>query len=299
MAEGEVAPEVERSLVGLILNFPLVTMLVALTVLMAIAGITRGIFKVLLRDLAPDNLSLVTGLVVCVVMILTYKLIIRRLGEQPRDDLSGPRAARQLVGGFGIGLALFSVIVAVAAALKVYRIVGIGDADFLLIAVITNGLFPAVSEELLYRGIIFRWFEEFAGTWAALLISSVLFGAAHFQNPNASVLAAVGVALEGGLLLGGAYMLTRRLWLPMGIHASWNLTQGGVFDIPISGNDAHGLVEAQLQGPAVLSGGGFGLEASLIAIVISTLFALHLIRRAVRAGQVVQPWWVRGGYRKL
>lgn len=299
MAEGEVAPEVERSLVERILNFPLVTMLVALTVLMAIAGITRGIFKVLLRDLAPDNLSLVTGLVVCVVMILTYKLIIRRLGEQPRDDLSGPRAARQLVGGLGIGLALFSVIVAVAAALKVYRIVGIGDADFLLIAVITNGLFPAVSEELLYRGIIFRWFEEFAGTWAALLISSVLFGAAHFQNPNASVLAAVGVALEGGLLLGGAYMLTRRLWLPMGIHASWNVTQGGVFDIPISGNDAHGLVEAQLQGPAVLSGGGFGLEASLIAIVISTLFALHLIRRAVRAGQVVQPWWVRGGYRKL
>jgi hypothetical protein len=299
MAEGEVAPEVERSLVERILNFPLVTMLVALTVLMGIAGITRGILKVLLRDLAPDNLSLVTGLVVCVVMILTYKLIIRRLGEQPRDDLSGPRAARQLVGGFGIGLALFSVIVAVAAALKVYRIVGIGDADFLLIAVITNGLFPAVSEELLYRGIIFRWFEEFAGTWAALLISSVLFGAAHFQNPNASVLAAVGVALEGGLLLGGAYMLTRRLWLPMGIHASWNVTQGGVFDIPISGNDAHGLVEAQLEGPAVLSGGGFGLEASLIAIVISTLFALHLIRRAVRAGQVVQPWWVRGGYRKL
>jgi CAAX protease family protein len=299
MAEGEVAPEVERSLVERILNFPLVTMLVALTVLMGIAGITRGILKVLLRDLAPDNLSLVTGLVVCVVMILTYKLIIRRLGEQPRDDLSGPRAARQLVGGLGIGLALFSVIVAVAAALKVYRIVGIGDADFLLIAVITNGLFPAVSEELLYRGIIFRWFEEFAGTWAALLISSVLFGAAHFQNPNASVLAAVGVALEGGLLLGGAYMLTRRLWLPMGIHASWNITQGGVFDIPISGNDAHGLVEAQLEGPAVLSGGGFGLEASLIAIVISTLFALHLIRRAVRAGQVVQPWWVRGGYRKL
>jgi membrane protease YdiL (CAAX protease family) len=299
MAEREVAPEVERSLVERILNFPLVTMLVALTVLMGIAGITRGILKVLLRDLAPDNLSLVTGLVVCVVMILTYKLIIRRLGEQPRDDLSGPRAARQLVGGFGIGLALFSVIVAVAAALKVYRIVGIGDADFLLIAVITNGLFPAVSEELLYRGIIFRWFEEFAGTWAALLISSVLFGAAHFQNPNASVLAAVGVALEGGLLLGGAYMLTRRLWLPMGIHASWNLTQGGVFDIPISGNDAHGLVEAELQGPAVLSGGGFGLEASLIAIVISTLFALHLIRRAVRAGQVVQPWWVRSGYRKL
>ena len=295
MAEGEVAPEVERSLVERVLNFPLVTMLVALTVLTGIGGITRGILKVLLRGLAPDNLSLVTGFVVCVVMILTYKLIIRRLGEQPRDDLSGPRAARQLVGGLGIGLALFSVIVAVAAALKVYRIVGIGDADFLLIAVITNGLFPAVSEELLYRGIIFRWFEEFAGTWAALLISSVLFGAAHFQNPNASVLAAVGVALEGGLLLGGAYMLTRRLWLPMGIHASWNLTQGEVFDIPISGNDAHGLVDAQLQGPAVLTGDGFGLEASLIAIVISTLFALYLIRRAVRAGQVVQPWWVRGG----
>ena len=71
-------------------------------------------------------------------------------------------------------------------------------------------------------------------------------------------------------MLGAAYMLTRSLWLPMGLHAAWNFTQGEVFDIPVSGTDVHGLVEAQLCGPPLLTGDGFGLEASLIAIVIAT-----------------------------
>lgn len=293
MAEGEVTADVERSLLQRIINHPLMTMLIAMIVLMGVAGMTGGILEVALRAIPPENLKMIRGLLASVVMVLTYKLIIRRLGEHPRDDLSGPRAAKQLAGGLGIGLALFSAIVAVAAILGVYRIVGIGDASFMLVTLITAGLFPAVSEELLYRGILFRWIEEFAGTWPALVISSALFGASHLQNPNASLLAAVGIALEGGLLLGGAYLLTRRLWLPIGIHAAWNVSQGEIYDIPVSGNPAHGLVEARLAGPPLLTGNGFGLEASLIAIVIATLFALYLIRRAVRAGQLVQPSWVR------
>ena len=298
MGEAEVTAQGERSLLERVVDFPLVAMLIAMTVLIGVAGMTGSILKVLLRAVPPEDGKMISGVVVSAVMVLTYKLVIRRLGEHPRDDLTGPRAARQLAGGLGIGLALFSAIVAVAAILQVYWVVGIGDADFLLIALI-SGLFAAVSEELLYRGIIFRWVEEFAGSWPALLISSVLFGASHLQNPNASVLAAVGIALEGGLLLGGAYLLTRHLWLPIGIHAAWNVSQGEIYDIPVSGNLAHGLVEARLAGPPLLTGDGFGLEASLIAIVIATLFALYLIGRAVRAGQLVEPSWVRRGYKKL
>ena len=96
-------------------------------------------------------------------------------------------------------------------------------------------LFPAFNEEILFRGVLFRWIEEFGGSWAALLITSIFFGAAHLFNPNASPIAAFGIALEAGLLLGAAYMLTRSLWLPIGIHAAWNFTQGEVFDIPVSG----------------------------------------------------------------
>ena len=92
-------------------------------------------------------------------------------------------------------------------------------------------------EELLFRGILFRWIEEFGGSWAALMVTSVLFGLAHVINPNATWFSSFAIAVEAGVLLGGAYMLTRSLWMPMGLHAAWNFTQGDIFDVPVSGID--------------------------------------------------------------
>jgi hypothetical protein len=79
----------------------------------------------------------------------------------------------------------------------------------------------------------------------------------------------------------------------MGIHAAWNVTQGEVYDIPVSGTPVHGLVEAKLAGPPLLTGNGFGHEASLISIAIATAFAICLIVRAAHAGHIVPPRWVR------
>jgi hypothetical protein len=53
------------------------------------------------------------------------------------------------------------------------------------------------------------------------------------------------------------------------------------------------MVDAQLTGPPLLTGNGFGLEASPIAMVVATLFGLWLLRLALRRGQLVQPSWVR------
>jgi membrane protease YdiL (CAAX protease family) len=268
-------------------------MVIAMAALLTFAGLAGGLTEVALRGAPSATVTMATSTASVVAMIVVYKAFIRHLGEHPRDDLSGAGSVRDTAAGIAIGFILFSVIVGVAALFGMYRIVGIGDASLLLVALITGGLFPAVTEELLFRGILFRWLEPFGGTWAALIVSSALFGASHLQNPNATWLAAVGIALEGGLLLGGAYMLTRRLWVPMGIHAAWNVTQGEVYDIPVSGTPVHGLVEAKLAGPPLLTGNGFGLEASLISIAIATLFAVYLIVRAARAGRVVAPHWVR------
>jgi hypothetical protein len=88
-------------------------------------------------------------------------------------------------------------------------------------------------------------------------------------------------------------MLTRSLWLPMGLHAAWNFTQGEIFDVPVSGIDEHGLVQAKLSGPALLSGGQFGLEASIIGLVLATAVGVWIVWLAVKRGKLVQPWWVR------
>jgi hypothetical protein len=88
-------------------------------------------------------------------------------------------------------------------------------------------------------------------------------------------------------------MLTRSLWLPMGLHAAWNFAEGYIFDVPVSGQPEQGLVTAKLSGPLLLSGGDFGLEASLIAVIIAGSLGVWFVWMAVKRGKVVKPWWMR------
>ena len=102
---------------------------------------------------------------------------------------------------------------------------------------------------MLFREILFRFLEQFGGSWFALALTSALFGLGHIVNPNASAFSSFAIAVEAGVLLGGAYMLTRSLWAPIGLHAAWNFTQGYIYDVPVSGIDQQGMVEARLSGP--------------------------------------------------
>jgi hypothetical protein len=283
----------EKRLWRKIVDFPLVAMLIALAIAIACFTVAALLGRYVVPPIDGLKTSLEFDLIAIPLLIIAYELVIRRLGEHPRDDYRDPKALKSLGLGLGAGFLIFSVAVAVAAILGVYRITGEGDTSDLLPALIGPAIFAAVSEELIFRGILFRWIEEFGGSWAALLLTSAFFGAAHLYNPNASPIAAVGIAFEAGVMLGAAYMLTRSLWLPMGIHAAWNFTQGEIYDIPVSGTPVHGLLVARLKGPPLLTGNGFGLEASLIAIVVATLFGLWLLWLAIRKGQLMKPWWVR------
>jgi membrane protease YdiL (CAAX protease family) len=276
-----------------IVDFPLATLVVA--ILIYFAGVTVA---VLLNQFVVPPVPMLTRnmrfeAVAVVILVVLYKLAIRHLGVAKRDDLRLAGAGKPLGLGLLAGLLLFSLIVGVTAALGVYHITGEGNSKELLAALITSAIFPAVSEELLFRGILFRWIEEFGGSWVALLLTSVLFGAVHLANPHASLFAAVVITLGAGIMLGAAYMLTRSLWLAMGIHAAWNFAQGEIYDIPVSGTPVHGFVVARMTGPPLLTGNGFGLEASIIAMVGGTLFGLWLLWLAIRQGQVMAPWWVR------
>jgi membrane protease YdiL (CAAX protease family) len=276
-----------------IVDYPLVAMLIAVG-LYFVVMIVAGALDVMLMPRIPGfNFEMKFDIVAIPLLLILYALVIRRLGEHPHDDYRDPLWLRRLALGLGLGLAVFSAAVAIAAAFGLYRIRGQGDLSGLVPALIASAIFPAISEEMLFRGILFRWIEEFGGSWAALIVSSILFGAAHALNPGSSIVATSFIAVEAGLLLGGAYMLTRSLWLPMGIHAAWNFTQGEIYDIPVSGLDQHGLLQAKLSGPSLLTGGSFGLEASLLTLVVATAVGLWVIGLAIRKGEIVRPRWVR------
>jgi membrane protease YdiL (CAAX protease family) len=284
--------EREKPLWRRIVDFPLVAMVIAAALFILVAGIGQAIGTSLPLHSSLQRMLVRNGLILALVL-LTYKLVITRLGEHPRDDLGSKRALPDLAIGLVIGFIIMALSVGAAAIADIYNITGRGDSSQLVHELVTSAIMPAFLEEILFRGILFRWLEEFGGSLVALVLTAGMFGAAHLMNPNATAVAAFGIAIEAGVLLGGAYMLSRSLWLPIGLHAAWNFTQGEVFDVPVSGLPEHGLVQAQLSGPALLSGGGFGLEASIFAMVVATAAGIWLVWLAVKRGELVQPWWVR------
>jgi len=292
MTEAEAVPA-GKPLWRKIIDYPLVTMVIATVLYICAVALSIVIGKQVPASLGKTEVAAVHAVITIGLLLAVYKIIITRLGENPKDDLPAGPAIRDGAIGLGAGFALMAASVGVATVAGVYRIIGEGDTSTLLLELISVAIMPGFTEELLFRGILFRWLEEFGGSWLALLVTSALFGLAHIMNPNATWFSSFAIAVEAGVLLGGCYMLTRNLWLAMGLHAGWNFTQGEIFDVPVSGIDEHGLVQAQLSGPPLLSGGTFGLEASLICLTIATATGVWMVYRAVRKGHLVHPHWLR------
>jgi membrane protease YdiL (CAAX protease family) len=232
------------------------------------------------------------ALVACVLGWVAYRAYVKLIERRRGVEFGAQGALRELGRGLVIGAALFSATIGVLATLGLYTVQGWRDPA-VLIAPLAISVGAAVIEELLFRGAIFRIIEASLGTWIALVISAVLFGLVHLGNPNATWLAAVAISLEAGVMLAAAYVLTRRLWLPIGIHAAWNFTQGGIFSVAVSGGKTDGLLVASLSGPSWLSGGEFGAEASLVAMLLCTALGAWLLVLAARRGAFVAPFWKR------
>jgi membrane protease YdiL (CAAX protease family) len=100
----------------------------------------------------------------------------------------------------------------------------------------------------------------------AALLSSAFFAAAHLGNPSVTVFSLINVALAG-VLFAFAYMKTRSLWLPFGIHYAWNFSQSTLYGLPTSGllTPEKTLILASQEGPDWILGGSFGPEGGILA----------------------------------
>ena len=226
--------------------------------------------------------------------VLGYWLLVRFVGGRPVIEVGGRGAAlRELLVGLTIGALLMSAVIAVLALLGSYHVVDVGWSTGIL-AGLGAGVLAGFTEEILFRGILLRLIEGWVGTWWALAITSFLFGISHLGNAHATVFGAVAIALEAGILLGACYLLTRRLWLAIGLHAAWNFVQGGIFGSDISGTGSgRGLIEARFTGPDLLTGGAMGIEASVVAVVLCTAAGVAMLLAVRRRGLVVPPCWRR------
>ncbi|WP_345066597.1 CPBP family intramembrane glutamic endopeptidase [Acidovorax lacteus] len=225
--------------------------------------------------------------------VAVYVAYARLIEQRAVSELALARMGRELGLGLLLGAGLYAACEFILMALGIYRITGLNPLHYMVPA-IAMALSSSVYEELLFRGVVFGALEQWLGSWAALVMSSLLFGLSHLLNPQGTLEGALFIALEAGLLLAAAYMLTRRLWLSVGFHMAWNYTQSAIFSGIVSGNEAQqGWIRSTTHGPDWLTGGSFGVESSVVALLLCTTAGLVLLRMAVRRGQVVAPIWRR------
>jgi membrane protease YdiL (CAAX protease family) len=244
-------------------------------------GITTPIVWVLKK--IPD-ISLQTYGTIFGYLSMTFAawLVLRFIDKRPFPSIGlsfRPNFRKELFQGVLFGSGMMSLIFVTEYSLGMVYIEfrDVTTQQGLLIFFNSFLLYAAVGygEEFLFRGYIFQVFIEGSNKIIATLSIALLFAAAHSQNPNVSLFGLINVGLAG-IWLSMAYFKTKGLWLPIGLHFSWNFFQGFVFSFPVSGttSDKEQIGKAIVSGPEWLTGGSFGPEGGALAtlmLVIGTL----------------------------
>jgi membrane protease YdiL (CAAX protease family) len=222
---------------------------------------------------------------VTVVSLALYAGLVRLAEKRWPGELALKQAGPDLLVGVAVGAGMMAVVVGALVAFGLYDISGPRPAsplNMLNIAIASGFL-----EELIFRAIVLRLLMRAFGIWPALAFSAALFGILHLENPNATPVAAAAIAVEAGLMLASFYLLTGRLWVSIGVHAAWNFAQGWIFGARVSGIEmAQSLFVSgpKAGAPDWLSGGAFGPEASVPAMVVGTGVAVLVLHRAWKKG---------------
>lgn len=206
------------------------------------------------------------------------------------EDLPWRSLGWSLHGGWWRDLGMGALTGGLSLALAAATIAAFGGYDF---GVTPTELLPAAArtlfnaaliflvgaaaEEMLFRGYPLQTLLRSWPGWLAVVPASLLFAAVHLRNPHVSGFTFLNTALAG-VWLGAAYVRTRSLWLPLGLHWGWNWTMGALLGLPVSGITEIAptpLLRADDEGPAWLTGGGYGVEGGAVctlALLLSTLF---------------------------
>ena len=270
-----------------ILTHPVSRIILGIAVCLVAFIITQNISSVLLKDTGKEIRNFVKGIVASVAVIFTYRQFYRWIEKREITELS-KNIIKNLVLGLAIGITIQCLIILVIWLNHGFKVLAVNPASFIIIP-LTVAFSVAIFEEILIRGIIFRIIEEKLGSYIALAVSAVIFGALHLFNPHTTFISAACIAIEAGLLLGAAYIYSRSLWLPIAIHFAWNFMQSGIFGAVTSGNDnTPGLMTTKLTGAEWITGGTFGPEGTVQATILCLIATGILMNLNIRTGKLIE-----------
>lgn len=276
-----------------VLHFPLVKIIVALIVCLGIVRVGQAIVQrtLELTGIDSDWKKLIGGAFAATFAIIAYCYLFKFYEKRKISEFSKNNIVKNITMGIVLGVVLQSLTIWVIYLKGGYSVISINPILFIIPA-LTMAFTSAIIEEILLRGIIFRIAEEKLGSYLALIISALLFGALHLINPNSSLPAAIGLAVQAGLLLGAAYIYSRNLWFPIALHFAWNFTQSAIFGANVSGNSASKtLITSKIEGAEWFTGGQFGPEGSIQATLFCLTPTILLLVLSHKEGKIIKPYW--------
>jgi len=275
-----------------IFNSSITKIVLALLVFLVVVVIGQQVVSRLLSitTLDKDVRNVIKGVFVSSSVIISYVLFFKNYERRKVVEFAYQGLVKNLIIGASVGFILQSLTILVIYLNGGYRIVAINPLSFIVIPFVTM-LTVSIIEEVLVRGIIFRITEEKLGSYIALTISSLIFGALHLANPHSSLLSGLCVT-TAGFLLGSVFIYSRNLWFPIALHFAWNFTQSGIFGAVTSGNEkSSSLLEAKIQGLEIITGGEFGPEGSIQATLICLIAAVIFLFLSFNGNKIIKPYW--------
>lgn len=213
-----------------------------------------------------------------VLLLLMYRWLVKSYEERKIEELSMQKSLKDTGIGFLWGMLMMAAVIGIFALCGWYKIIGCSFNVAFVYRYLMAYFVVAVGEEIVFRGIMFRLLDSQFNLWVALIISAIVFGAAHIINPNATVVSTVGISLASGVLFGLLFKCYRTLWVPIGIHWSWNFVQGTVTGCPVSGGAPdYSILQSVTSGPELFTGGLFGPEASIITMIAGLAPCIWLV----------------------
>jgi len=276
-----------------IIQFPIVRIIVAILFVgvgIAVGQIALNVLRSALSITNTGVANLLAFVLVTPATYFAYKMYVRYIEKRDMLELGFSNVFQELGLGSLIGFGLFGSVIVILWLLGYYRVSGTDFVWLALIGALLGAFVSAFAQELIFRVVIYRLTEEWLGTWWALAISAILFGLIHLSTPGATIFSALAVALQAGVTLAAAYALTHRLWLALGIHMGWDFANDGIFGVGVAGQTGasiKGLLQAQLSGPELLTGGALGVEASVITLAVMLIAGIVLLQQAYQRGYFV------------
>jgi uncharacterized protein len=225
--------------------------------------------------------SLLITYIIMSVILVGLALLMKRFVEKQAIASIGfhwKGYSSQAAAGFFLALLILCAGSFILVILKFLFFTGVQvDTGNLLYSFLLF-IIVAFTEEIAFRGYILNNLMQSTNKWVALTITSLIFALFHFTNPSGDGLLPMLNIFVAGFLLGINYIYTKNLWFAIFLHFGWNFFQGPILGYEVSGFAASAFFQQAMKGPALLTGGDFGFEGSLICLILNIFACVFLWR---------------------